>query len=139
MSTFPSLATPTTPTAKPKAPESHRPPTGDRSPAPSNPPQPTPATSPPSPPSPPRTWTWVSVHDAGLGLDSSELVQLFQPFVQLNSAFNRRYAARNLGAALVQTLTQLHGITVFVHHSGEDGVYRIPPTAYKPRMTTLPK
>ncbi len=51
----------------------------------------------------------MAVIDTGIGIASEYLSQLFQPFVQLDSALNRQYEGTGLGLALVQRLVDLHG------------------------------
>jgi signal transduction histidine kinase len=51
----------------------------------------------------------ICVADTGIGIDSSDLPRLFQPFVQLDSSLARRYDGTGLGLALVKQLVELHG------------------------------
>jgi signal transduction histidine kinase len=51
----------------------------------------------------------ICVADTGIGIDSSDLPRLFQPFVQLDSSLSRRYDGTGLGLALVKQLVELHG------------------------------
>lgn len=51
----------------------------------------------------------ITVQDTGIGISQEEQKQLFQPFVQIDSALNRQYAGTGLGLALVKQLAELHG------------------------------
>ena len=65
-------------------------------------------------------YLFVSVLDTGIGIAATHLEQLFQPFVQVESALNRQYAGTGLGLALVQRIVALHGGLVSV--ASEPGV-----------------
>lgn len=56
-----------------------------------------------------------SVWDNGIGIPADKLPQLFQPFMQVQSEFNRAYGGTGLGLALVQRLAALHKGTVAVY------------------------
>ncbi len=49
------------------------------------------------------------IADTGIGIQEDRLAELFEPFVQLDSARNRRYAGTGLGLALTQRLCHLLG------------------------------
>ncbi|MFZ4557785.1 MAG: response regulator, partial [Pseudanabaena sp.] len=49
------------------------------------------------------------VTDTGIGIAPEDLLRLFQPFVQLDSALNRQYEGTGLGLALVKKIVELHG------------------------------
>jgi PAS domain S-box-containing protein len=53
-----------------------------------------------------------SVVDTGIGIAQEDIIKLFRPFVQLDSALNRRYAGTGLGLALVRQVIELHGGSV---------------------------
>ncbi|NTU85150.1 MAG: response regulator, partial [Chloroflexales bacterium] len=53
-----------------------------------------------------------TVSDTGIGISAEDQAQLFQPFVQLDSALNRQYEGTGLGLALVLRLAELHGGSV---------------------------
>jgi len=55
-----------------------------------------------------------TVSDTGIGIASDQIHQLFEPFVQLDSQFNRQYSGTGLGLCLVRHLSELHGGNVFV-------------------------
>jgi PAS domain S-box-containing protein len=50
-----------------------------------------------------------AVTDTGIGIAPAEQQRLFQPFVQVDSALNRRYQGTGLGLALVKRIVDLHG------------------------------
>ncbi|TBR60300.1 hypothetical protein B4U84_05310 [Westiellopsis prolifica IICB1] len=55
-----------------------------------------------------------SVTDTGIGIAPEDIGKLFQPFIQLDSSFNRQYNGTGLGLALVKRIAKLHGGTVLV-------------------------
>jgi PAS domain S-box-containing protein len=59
-------------------------------------------------------WVKFAVIDTGIGIDSKELKKLFQPFVQVDSALNRKYDGAGLGLALVKRIVELHNGRVSV-------------------------
>lgn len=62
----------------------------------------------------------IAVIDTGIGIDQENLKQLFQPFIQVDSALNRQYNGTGLGLALVKRLVEMHGGKVQV--SSEIGI-----------------
>ncbi|MBD2503106.1 PAS domain S-box protein [Anabaena azotica] len=56
----------------------------------------------------------IAVIDTGIGIAQENLKKLFQPFIQIDSAFNRQYNGTGLGLALVKRLVEMHGGTVEV-------------------------
>jgi PAS domain S-box-containing protein len=50
-----------------------------------------------------------SAIDTGIGIAPEDIHKLFQPFVQVDSSFSRRYAGTGLGLALVQRIIEMHG------------------------------
>ncbi|MBW4519318.1 MAG: PAS domain S-box protein [Scytolyngbya sp. HA4215-MV1] len=61
-----------------------------------------------------------AVIDTGIGISPEDLNNLFQPFIQIDSALNRQYEGTGLGLSLVKRLIELHGGYVAV--SSEVGV-----------------
>ncbi len=51
----------------------------------------------------------LSVSDTGIGIDRADLSKLFQPFSQIDSSLNRKYAGTGLGLVLVKQIVELHG------------------------------
>ncbi|MEO1300583.1 MAG: ATP-binding protein, partial [Cyanobacteria bacterium J06636_16] len=74
-----------------------------------------PASSNPDPASSssPNILTFI-VSDTGIGISAEYREKLFKPFVQIDSALNRRYSGTGLGLALVKSIVELHGGTVSV-------------------------
>jgi PAS domain S-box-containing protein len=56
----------------------------------------------------------ISVSDTGIGIAAEDMKRLFQPFVQIDSSFARRYQGTGLGLALVRRLAELLGGAVAV-------------------------
>lgn len=55
-----------------------------------------------------------TVWDTGIGIPAEQLPKLFKPFVQLDSALNRKYNGTGLGLVLVARITEMHGGSVAV-------------------------
>jgi signal transduction histidine kinase/ActR/RegA family two-component response regulator len=51
----------------------------------------------------------IAVIDTGIGIAPEYIHQLFQPFIQIDSALNRKYEGTGLGLALVKRIVELHG------------------------------
>jgi predicted ATPase/signal transduction histidine kinase/CheY-like chemotaxis protein len=56
----------------------------------------------------------IAVSDTGIGIAAEHLDRLFQPFVQVDSAFNRQAQGTGLGLNLVREIVSLHGGRVSV-------------------------
>lgn len=56
----------------------------------------------------------IAVIDTGIGIAPENIQKLFQPFVQIDSALNRKYTGTGLGLALVKRLVEIHGGQVSV-------------------------
>jgi CheY-like chemotaxis protein/anti-sigma regulatory factor (Ser/Thr protein kinase) len=54
----------------------------------------------------------IAVTDTGIGIAPENIKKLFQPFIQIDSALNRKYDGSGLGLALVKRIVELHGGTV---------------------------
>ena len=54
----------------------------------------------------------IAVEDSGIGIAPEDLAELFQPFVQLDSALSRKYGGTGLGLALARRIAELHGGTI---------------------------
>jgi PAS domain S-box-containing protein len=66
---------------------------------------------------PDREAVVLSVKDTGIGIPVQQLAKLFQPFVQVESSLDRRYAGTGLGLALVRRLVAMHGGSVSMESS----------------------
>ncbi len=51
----------------------------------------------------------IAIIDTGIGISPENIGKLFKPFVQIDSALNRKYAGTGLGLALVKRIVELHG------------------------------
>ncbi|MBE9029149.1 response regulator [filamentous cyanobacterium LEGE 11480] len=49
------------------------------------------------------------VIDTGIGIAPEQIDNLFQPFIQIDSALNRQYTGTGLGLSLVKRMVELHG------------------------------
>ena len=56
----------------------------------------------------------ISVSDNGIGIASSDLKNLFDPFVQVDSSLSRKYTGTGLGLSLVKRFVELHSGSVHV-------------------------
>ncbi|MES2070216.1 MAG: response regulator [Pseudomonadota bacterium] len=63
----------------------------------------------------------ISVRDNGKGIAGTDLQELFQPFVQLESPLTKKHEGTGLGLALIKRLAELHGGTVGVASAPEQG------------------
>ncbi len=62
-----------------------------------------------------------AVKDNGIGIAPENIGELFQPFVQIDSALNRQYSGTGLGLALVKNIAEMHGGTVSVESKLNEG------------------
>ncbi len=56
-----------------------------------------------------NSWIRFSITDTGIGIAPENINKLFQPFIQIDSALNRKYDGTGLGLALVKQMVELHG------------------------------
>jgi PAS domain S-box-containing protein len=61
------------------------------------------------------------VIDTGIGITPEDQSKLFQPFIQIDSKFNRQYAGTGLGLAIVKQVVELHGGTVSLQSQVGEG------------------
>jgi signal transduction histidine kinase len=50
-----------------------------------------------------------AITDTGIGIAPEHITKLFKPFIQIDSALNRKYNGTGLGLALVKQIVELHG------------------------------
>ncbi|MBD2449756.1 response regulator [Nostoc sp. FACHB-152] len=62
-----------------------------------------------------------SVVDTGIGITPENLSNLFQPFVQVENTYTRRYAGTGLGLSLVKRIAELHGGSISVESEVNQG------------------
>jgi len=63
----------------------------------------------------------VSVTDTGIGISPEGLAHLFAPFSQIDSGLARKFEGTGLGLAMVKLLAELHGGTVAVESTVDEG------------------
>ncbi len=72
----------------------------------------------------------VIIRDTGIGIESSFLERIFDPFVQEDEGYTRRYEGTGLGLAIVKSYCDLNKINIDVASSkgkGTEFILRIPP------------
>jgi CheY-like chemotaxis protein len=62
-----------------------------------------------------------TVWDRGIGIKETDLIRLFQPFVQLDSGLARETTGTGLGLALVAQMARLHGGSIQAISEPENG------------------
>jgi signal transduction histidine kinase len=67
--------------------------------------QPTPAAT----ESPDGPWAYIAVTDTGIGIPADRIDAIFEPFVQVETGYTRRYAGIGLGLAISRRLARLMG------------------------------
>ena len=78
------------------------------------------------------TLIMVTVSDTGIGIPSSRMSELFEPFHQLDSSPTRRYGGTGLGLALVREIINAHGSAIEVQsEEGKGSIFRFPLLAAK--------
>lgn len=60
----------------------------------------------------------VSVADHGIGLTPEHVVEIFEPFAQIDTSVERARGGLGIGLTLVKRLVELHGGDVVVHSDG---------------------
>ena len=77
----------------------------------------------------------IAITDTGIGIESQDILRLFQPFVQVESTLSRRFEGTGLGLALVRKLAELHGGAVAVtSHPGKGSTF----TVWLPYKASVP-
>jgi two-component system phosphate regulon sensor histidine kinase PhoR len=56
----------------------------------------------------------ISISDTGIGIPTSRLPEIFEPFHQLDASSTRRYGGTGLGLSLVRQIIEAHGSMVDV-------------------------
>ncbi|MBE9029332.1 response regulator [filamentous cyanobacterium LEGE 11480] len=83
----------------------------------------------------PQGYLQITVSDTGIGVAPEDIDSLFNPFVQIDSALNRRYEGTGLGLSLVKQIIKLHGGQVAVTSEVDVGSSFI---VYLPWITKTP-
>jgi signal transduction histidine kinase len=69
----------------------------------------------------------VSVTDTGIGIPSSQLNDIFEPFHQLDGSSTRRYGGTGLGLSLVRQIMEAHGSMIEVQSvEGRGSTFKFP-------------
>ncbi len=69
----------------------------------------------------------ISVTDTGIGIPSSRLDDIFEPFHQLDSSDTRRYGGTGLGLSLVRQIIEAHGSMLEVQSvEGHGSTFKFP-------------
>lgn len=69
----------------------------------------------------------VSVTDTGIGIGSSKLKDIFEPFHQLDGSSTRRYGGTGLGLSLVREIVEAHGSMIEVQsEEGRGSTFKFP-------------
>jgi CheY-like chemotaxis protein/anti-sigma regulatory factor (Ser/Thr protein kinase) len=55
-----------------------------------------------------QEYVQIKVTDTGIGIAPENIDKLFKPFIQIDSALNRKYEGTGLGLALVKQIVELH-------------------------------
>ncbi|BAU29192.1 phospho-acceptor domain-containing protein [Aneurinibacillus soli] len=68
----------------------------------------------------------IEVEDNGIGMSEEQIRQLYQPFKQANSSYNKKYEGFGLGLAITKSLVQYHRGTISVcSHPGEGSCFTV--------------
>ena len=65
--------------------------------------------------------TYIAVKDTGIGISAEDMPKLFQPFVQLDTKLSRHHNGTGLGLSLVHQLVELHGGSIEVQSTLNEG------------------
>jgi signal transduction histidine kinase len=69
----------------------------------------------------------VSVTDTGIGIPSSRLQDIFEPFHQLDGSSTRQYNGTGLGLSLVRQIVEAHGSMLEVQSTeGRGSIFKFP-------------
>lgn len=69
----------------------------------------------------------VSVADTGIGIESNQLKDIFEPFHQVDGSSTRHYGGTGLGLSLVRQIIEAHGSMIEVQSAeGRGSVFKFP-------------
>ncbi len=63
----------------------------------------------------------ISIQDRGIGMSAEDLEKIGQPFIQADSAYDRKYEGTGLGLSIVKGLAYLHGGSVDIQSALGEG------------------
>jgi signal transduction histidine kinase len=63
----------------------------------------------------------LSVTDTGIGMDNSQITNIFKPFEQVDGTTTRRFGGTGLGLAISRNLSQLMGGDITVESEPHQG------------------
>jgi PAS domain S-box-containing protein len=73
-----------------------------------------------------RAWFIFEITDTGIGMDPSQIENVFSPFVQADSSVTRQYGGTGLGLAIVKDLVQMMGGTVALESQpGTGSIFKV--------------
>lgn len=90
----------------------------------------------------PEPTLFISVRDTGIGMNQSQIDNLFNPFTQADSATTRKYGGTGLGLSIVSSLVQLMGGKINVDSNKGQGscfTVSLPKAAVTDRAVTQTK
>lgn len=66
-------------------------------------------------------WVLITVSDTGIGISDEDLKKIFEPFVQAEGTYTRRYQGAGLGLSIVRRLVNLLGGNVAIDSTPGEG------------------
>jgi PAS domain S-box-containing protein len=63
----------------------------------------------------------LTVWDTGIGISANNIKRLFKPFVQLDSSLTRQHSGTGLGLSLVHRMAELHGGSLLIESTLNEG------------------
>ena len=67
---------------------------------------------------PNANYVHIRIADSGIGIDTSHLASIFEPFEQVENTSSRRYQGTGLGLSLTKNLVELHGGQIWAESTG---------------------
>ena len=66
-----------------------------------------------------RSFIYISIEDSGIGMNSSNLLRIFNPFEQVENSLSRKFDGTGLGLAISRQLVEMHGGKIWAESKGE--------------------